>query len=146
MENLSNNQLSVIPADNALVLFDGVCNLCNGAVDFIINRDKEGYFLFASLQSDIGRAFQEKLGYSVDNLDTIILVQDGKVYDRSSAALRIAERLDGLWPVLGIFKILPKFIRDSAYNLIANNRYTFFGQRETCRLPSPEEKARFIQS
>ena len=132
--------------DKAIVLFDGVCNLCNGAVDFIIKRDPDNYFLFASLQSDIGQAALKALNKSTNELDSILLIQQGKILEKSSAALAIARRLSGFWPVLGIFRFLPKALRDPIYTLIANNRYAWFGKKETCRLPSPEERARFLES
>ncbi|GAB4397810.1 MAG: thiol-disulfide oxidoreductase DCC family protein [Microscillaceae bacterium] len=127
-----------------LVLFDGVCNLCNHTVDFIIRRDRKGRFKFASLQSDFA---QSKLGHlisSVRDLDSVILIKEGKVLQKSSAALEIARHLRGLWPALLVFKLVPRFIRDGVYDWIARNRYRWFGKKETCRLPSPEEKARFL--
>ena len=123
-----------------IVLFDGVCNLCNGAVQFIIARDKRQGFRFASLQSAFGQQYQEQVG----EVDSILLVEEGRVYQKSTAALRIARRLKGLWPMLYIFIIIPPFLRDFIYDIIARNRYRWFGKKESCWLPTPDLKARFI--
>src|SRR5690606_21875818 len=112
-----------------VILFDGVCNLCNSAVDFTIQRDKKGRFKFASLQSDSAKELLESTGISVENaekLDTILLLKDNILYEKSSAALRIAKQLNGLWPVMYGFIIIPPFIRDFIYDFIAKNRYKWF--------------------
>ncbi len=126
-----------------IVLFDGVCNLCNGAVQFIIRRDPAVHFQFAALQSDVGRALTDTHG--VEGLDSIVLVQDGRVFVKSAAALRIALKLRGLWKVLGIGLIVPKIIRDAVYDWIAAHRYQWFGEQAHCMIPSVELKARFIE-
>lgn len=123
-----------------IVLFDGVCNLCNGAVQFIIERDKHQQFRFASLQSGFGQQYQQQVG----EVDSILLVDHGKIYQKSSAALRIARKLDGLWPMLFILIIIPPFIRDFVYDIIARNRYRLFGKKESCWLPTPDLKALFL--
>ena len=123
-----------------IVLFDGVCNLCNGAVQFIIERDKHQHFRFASLQSGFGQQYQQQVG----EVDSILLVDHGKIYQKSSAALRIARKLDGLWPMLFILIIIPPFIRDFVYDIIARNRYRWFGKKESCWLPTPDLKALFL--
>jgi predicted DCC family thiol-disulfide oxidoreductase YuxK len=123
-----------------IVLFDGVCNLCNGAVQFIIERDKHQQFRFASLQSGFGQQYQQQVG----EVDSILLVDHGKIYQKSSAALRIARKLDGLWPMLFILIIIPPFIRDFVYDIIARNRYRWFGKKESCWLPTPDLKALFL--
>ena len=138
---------------HAIILFDGVCNLCNASVNFIIDRDAEGYFKFAPLQSDFR---QSNLGQSdlagcreaadseKGQITSIVLVENGACYTRSTAALRIARRLDGWWPLgyAGIF--IPTPIRDRIYDWIARNRYRWFGKTAACRLPTPELRARFL--
>lgn len=127
---------------DAVILFDGICNLCNGSVNFIIDRDKHNRFKFAALQSDAAvRHLNKEPG---GELDSIVLIENGTVYKRSTAALRIARRLNGFWPILYIFILVPPFIRDAFYNWIALNRYSFFGTSETCRVPTPELRDRFI--
>lgn len=123
-----------------IVLFDGVCNLCNGAVQFIIARDKHQDFRFASLQSTFGQQYQEQVG----EVDSILLVEEGQVYQKSTAALRIARKLNGLWPMLFVFIIIPPFLRDFIYDIIARNRYRWFGKKESCWLPTPDLKALFL--
>jgi len=131
--------------DHAVVLFDGVCNLCNGAVNFVIDRDPDAYFRFAPLQSDIGERLLEKGEVSGAALNSIVLVEDGEVYDRSTAALRIARHLTGPWPLLYAFIVVPRLLRDAVYDWIAANRYRWFGRRDQCRVPTPELKARFLE-
>ena len=128
-----------------IVLFDGVCNLCNGAVQFIIKRDKSSKFLFASLQSDFGQSQLSRFALDPTLLHSIIAIENGKFYERSDAALKIASYLGQPWPALGMFRILPRFFRDWVYDLIAKNRYRMFGKRESCMLPTPEMKAKFLE-
>jgi predicted DCC family thiol-disulfide oxidoreductase YuxK len=127
-----------------IILFDGVCNLCNSAVQFILKRDPHQHFVFASLQSDIAKEKLQEAG-ATHSLTTMILLTEGKYYDRSNAALEIAKRLKGLWPLLYVFKIIPRFIRDAIYTWLANNRYRLFGKRDACMIPSPEWKDRFLE-
>jgi predicted DCC family thiol-disulfide oxidoreductase YuxK len=127
-----------------VVLFDGECNLCSGAVQFILKRDPAGKFRFASLQSDTGRQLLSKRDLDVQGLQTIVLIKGENCFTKSDAALEIARNLSGLWPVLYAFKILPRFIRNPVYDWIARNRYRWFGKRETCWLPSDKWKARFL--
>lgn len=128
-----------------LVLFDGVCNLCNGFVQFIINRDKKGIFRFASLQSSVGEKYLQEFNLTNQGLYSIILIKNGKAYDQSSAVLHIAKDLPGLWPALYAFRILPKFLTNGIYKLVAANRYRLFGRKDECMIPTPELKARFLQ-
>jgi predicted DCC family thiol-disulfide oxidoreductase YuxK len=128
-----------------LILFDGVCNLCNGAVQFIIKRDKRKRFIFASLQSSIGQQQLTRLGINPTSLHSIIVIEGDRFFERSDAALKIASHLDKPWPIFAAFKILPTSLRDAAYNLIAKNRYTLFGKRDQCMIPTPDLKARFIE-
>ena len=130
--------------EKAIILFDGVCNLCNGAVTFVIKRDPKDRFRFAALQSEIGEELIHKYGLKDKGLDSIVLIEGEKAFVKSSAALRIARKLSGLWPLLYVFTILPRFLRDPFYNLIARNRYAWYGKRESCMIPTPELRAKFI--
>lgn len=127
-----------------IVLFDGVCNLCNGSVQFILKRDPQARFRFASLQSEAGRSLMSEHGLDPDALSSVVVIEDGRVWQESSAALRIARHLPGLWKLLRIFTIIPRPLRDAIYRLIARNRYRWFGKTETCWLPTPELKGRFL--
>ena len=127
-----------------IVLFDGVCNLCNSAVDLIIRNDKKGQIKVAALQDQKTKELLKDYKINSDYLDSIILIRGEKVFYKSRAALEITKNLKGLWPLLYVFVILPTFIRDPIYDFIARNRYRWFGKKETCRLPTPEERARFL--
>lgn len=125
----------------SLIYFDGVCNLCTGIVQFIIKRDPEHYFRFASLQGEAGtllRAQHSDIG------DSLILQEDGRIYIESTAALRIARRLKGAWPLCYGLIIIPPFIRNFFYRLIAANRYKWFGRSEKCMVPAPELLQLFV--
>ena len=141
-----------------IVLYDGVCNLCDAAVRFIVDRDPHGRVRFASLQSELGRdllaAFdtgQEgshrgsaTLGSEAGDPGTMYLIEDGRLYDRSTAALRICRHLNGIWPVFGVYQVVPVALRDAVYDLVARQRSRWFGRREDCRLPTAEEAGRFL--
>ncbi|MFC6996761.1 thiol-disulfide oxidoreductase DCC family protein [Rufibacter roseus] len=129
---------------SATILFDGVCNLCNGFVQFVIEHDPHGYFKFAALQSEIGQQTLQQHKMPTQQFSSFLLLENGKLYTRSSAALRVFRRLSGAWPLLYGFMILPAFLRDAVYDLVARNRYRWFGQQESCMLPTPELKARFL--
>ncbi|MCG8383935.1 MAG: thiol-disulfide oxidoreductase DCC family protein [Cytophagales bacterium] len=130
-----------------IIFFDGVCNLCNGAVNFIIDRDRHGRFLFASLQSGLAKDKLDPTGVDVSKLDSIVLLKkDGTVREKSSAVLHIAKRLGGGWPLMYVFMLLPKPIRDLAYDFIARNRYKWFGRQDQCRMPTPELRQRFLDA
>jgi predicted DCC family thiol-disulfide oxidoreductase YuxK len=132
------------PRDNAVVLFDGVCNFCNGSVVFVIEHDHEGLFRFASLQSQTGRRLISEHALSQD-IDTIVLIQDGVAYQRSTAALRILREFGGAWRLLGSLGLwIPRFLRDFAYALFARFRYHLFGKTEQCMVPTPELRQRFL--
>ena len=126
-----------------VILFDGVCNLCSGSVQFILKRDKEKKFLFASLQSVYGQALLKQLHLPTDTFNSFILYDGDEIFTRSTAALKMFSQLKG-WSWVKIFWIVPKFIRDAVYNLIAKNRYKWFGKKEECWVPTPELKARFL--
>lgn len=130
--------------ENAVIFFDGVCNLCNGAVQFVIKRDKANYFKFAALQSDFA---QEKLSQhqlQISKGNSIVLLENGKIYEQSAAALRIAKKISGLWPILYVFIVVPAFIRNWVYQFIAHNRYKWFGKQESCWIPTPELRSKFL--
>jgi predicted DCC family thiol-disulfide oxidoreductase YuxK len=130
-----------------LVLFDGVCNFCNAAVLKIINKDKKNSFLFASLQSEIGKEITHHFNIDTQKIDSIILVTSKtSFYIKSTAALKIAKHFGGFWKLFQIFWILPTVFRDLVYNYIAKNRYKWFGKKESCMLPTPELKSKFIDS
>jgi predicted DCC family thiol-disulfide oxidoreductase YuxK len=130
--------------NHALVFFDGVCNLCNGAVNFIIDHDPEGYFRFAPLQSEIATTYLDDFTDPDQGLDTIVLLEEGHTYVRSTAALRIARRLTAPWPLFSLALLVPRCLRDPVYDWIAKNRYDWFGQRDQCRMPTPEVRERFL--
>ena len=129
--------------DGPILLFDGVCNLCNGAVRFIVRFDAVGRFQFAPLQSDVGQALLERHGLSTDDFDSAVLIEDGEYTTKSTAALRIARRLDGPWPLLYPLIALPEGVRDGAYDLVAEYRYRVFGKKDECPVPDPEIRDRF---
>ena len=128
----------------AIVLFDGVCNFCNGAVNWVIERDKEGYFKFAALQSEIGEELAAKHGIDRNETDSVVLIEDDKVYTYSDAALRIARKLNGVWSKAYTLRLVPRAFRDFAYKLFARFRYKLFGKQDQCMLPTPEIRARFL--
>lgn len=130
--------------NHKIILFDGVCNLCNASVDFLIRHDKNDIFRFASLQSDIGIELQKKFNLDPEELKTFFLIDGDKYYSRSTAALRAAKELGFPWNLAYIFILVPPFIRNGVYRLISRYRYKWFGKRSTCRLPTPEEKAKFL--
>lgn len=130
--------------NHPIVLFDGVCNLCSGSVQFILKRDPEGRFRFASLQSEAGRSLMTEHELDPDALSSVVVIEDGRAYQESSAALRIARHLPGAWKLLRVFVVIPRPIRDAVYRLIARNRYRWFGKTEACWLPTPELRARFL--
>jgi predicted DCC family thiol-disulfide oxidoreductase YuxK len=128
----------------AVVFYDGECGLCDKAVQFIIPRDPQGRFQFAALQSEIGGKLLREHGYDEADMKTFVLLESGRVYTRSTAALRVARRLNGGWPLLYGLVIVPRLLRDGVYHVIANNRYRWFGKADACRLPKPGERGRFL--
>ena len=129
---------------NGVILFDGVCNFCNSSINFVMDREPSGFFKFGALQSEEGIALLKKAGYQSEYLDSVLLLQDGHVYRDSEAALRITRKMTGLWPLIFGFIIVPRVIRDAVYNWIARNRYRWFGKMDSCRMPTPEIRSRFI--
>jgi predicted DCC family thiol-disulfide oxidoreductase YuxK len=137
----------------AVVLFDGVCNFCDTSVTFVIEHDSQGYFKFAPLQSDAGRDLASKHGLTYASVegdaagrvvDSVILIEDDKAYTHSTAALRIARHLDGIWSWAYPLIYIPRSIRDLFYRLFAKYRYRMFGRKDECMIPTPEVRARFL--
>jgi predicted DCC family thiol-disulfide oxidoreductase YuxK len=133
-------------SNNPVVLFDGICNLCNQSVQFIINHNKKGNILFASQQSDIGKRLLEAYHLPQENINSFVFIYQGKAYLKSTAALEVAKHLDGGWRYLSLFMLVPKFIRDGVYSLIANNRYRWFGKSDACFMPSAALQVRFLSN
>jgi len=129
---------------HSIIFFDGVCNLCTGSVKFVIKRDKKDVFRFAPLQSDVARQYLAPADTLEATPSSIILVENGKVYRRSTAALRIAGHLGGGWKLLYGFLIVPAFIRNFVYDQIARRRYNIWGKEESCMVPTAELKAKFL--
>jgi predicted DCC family thiol-disulfide oxidoreductase YuxK len=140
----SNRTHGLSVSEKATILFDGVCNLCNASVNFVIDRDPAGYFRFGALQSEEGRSLLASLSYPGNYLDSILLVENGEVFRDSDAAVRIAKHLAGAWSMLYHFRWIPRPVRDGVYRWVARNRYRWFGRRDVCRIPTPELKARFL--
>ena len=130
--------------NDSIILFDGVCNLCNSSVNFIIDRDKKKLFRFTSLQSETGKSLLRKFGNDTDNLDSVVLITDGKLYKKSSAALKIASMLPAPYPLASAFRVIPVFVRDKIYDYIASNRYKWFGEKDSCRMPDADLRSRFL--
>jgi len=133
-----------IDTTDPILLFDGVCNLCNGFVQFSIKRDQSGKIKYAALQSEAGQQLLRRANMPPDQLATVVLIEKDQVFTHSDVGLRLVRQFGGLWPVLSVFSILPRFIRDNIYNWIAKNRYRFFGKKEVCMMPQPEWEDRFL--
>ncbi len=138
-----NRRLQSIPEEKIIVLFDGYCNLCNGAVQFIIKRDPKETFLFAALSWPIGEE-AKSTSPELTSVDSILVYRNGKLHAHSSAALIIAGKLNGLWPLCGVFYIVPRFIRDAVYRWVARNRYSWFGKKNTCMIPDRDLSYKFL--
>lgn len=127
-----------------IVYFDGVCNLCNASIQFILNRDPKGKFKFCALQSARGKKTLEENGVAAESFDTFLLSENGTLYTRSTAALLTLRELSGGWPLLYGLIIVPAVLRDFVYGLVAKNRYRWFGKKESCLVPAPEIRDRFL--
>ena len=136
--------LENISSKHQIILFDGVCNFCNASINFIIDHDPEKRFKFAPLQSDLGQSVLKQFNKNTKDFDSVILLKDNQLYQKSEAALEIVKHLSGAWKYLSIFSILPTFFLDFFYDIIAKNRYRIFGKTETCRIPTPELRERFL--
>lgn len=128
-----------------ILLFDGVCNLCNSIVQFTIERDPKGKFKFASLQSESGQALLNKFGLPTNNFDSFVFISGDKYFLKSSAGLHVLKELGGFWKLFYVFIIFPRPLRDFVYNIMAKTRYKIFGKRDTCMIPTPKLKQRFLQ-
>lgn len=133
-----------IPENYQIILFDGVCNFCNASINFMIDHDPKKYFKFASLQSEIGQAILRKFNKNTKDFDSVILLKNNQLYQKSAAALEIAKHLSGLWKYLSVFTVLPTPFLNFFYDMIAKNRYKIFGKSESCRIPTPERQERFL--
>ncbi|MFK7798015.1 MAG: thiol-disulfide oxidoreductase DCC family protein [Aureispira sp.] len=128
----------------AIVLFDGVCNLCDQSVQFIIQHDPKQRYKFAPLQSDLAKDLLQEHQLNPKDLERAVLIENGKAYTHSTASLRVVRHLSGAWPLLYVFILVPRFIRDAVYRWVARNRYRWFGQKDSCAMPTPENRARFL--
>jgi predicted DCC family thiol-disulfide oxidoreductase YuxK len=135
-----------LPKNKKIILFDGVCNLCESAVQFVIHHDKKDVFRFVSLQSDLGQQILKHIGINPSNIDSIILYQPGiAYYYKSSAALEISKSIGGFFHLGTIFKIIPARIRNNLYDYIAKNRYKWYGKKESCMVPTEQLKLKFLE-
>ena len=128
-----------------IILFDGVCNLCNNIVVFVIKRDRRSAFRFASLQSDAGQTLLKQYGLSVLDFDSFVYIKNNRAYIKSTAALQVLHDLGGIWQASAAFRLLPLKLRDYFYDLIAKSRYRVFGRLDSCMIPTPELKKRFLE-
>jgi predicted DCC family thiol-disulfide oxidoreductase YuxK len=148
MTRAANNNGAMTPpgvqSDDRVVLFDGVCNLCNGAVQFVVAHDPQARLRLTSIQSPPGQAILRWLGMPTEQFDTMVFLERGRAYTKSSAALRIARHFPPPWSWLAIFLILPAGFRDWFYDRVAQNRYRWFGKSESCMIPTPELRKRFL--
>jgi predicted DCC family thiol-disulfide oxidoreductase YuxK len=127
-----------------ILLFDGVCNLCNNYIQFVIERDPEAVFRFAPLQSSVADRLLEACGYDGEALDSIVLVDQGEYHAKSSAVIRAGAHLGGIYRLLGPFRFVPRIVRDFVYDFVADRRYNWFGKRDQCMVPSPDLEDRFL--
>ncbi|MEM9000829.1 MAG: thiol-disulfide oxidoreductase DCC family protein [Bacteroidota bacterium] len=135
----------MIEATKKIILFDGVCNLCNGAIQFIIKHDKKDMFRYAALQSEIGEQLVKERGIDTTKVDSIILIVPGQAYYvKSDAALKIGKGFGGLWKGLTLLEWIPRTFRNWIYDIVARNRYRWFGRKDACMIPTPELQAKFL--
>ena len=135
-----------LPQNKKIVLFDGVCNLCDGMVQLLIKKDKNDVFRFVMLQSDLGKKITDYIGVDTVKTDSIILYEPGHAYHvKADAAIQIAKNIGGIYSLLDIFSIFPSWLKNSVYDFVAKNRYKWFGKKEACMIPTPEIKAKFLE-
>lgn len=130
--------------DHPIILFDGICNFCNSAINFVIRRDPESKFRFATLQSEMAHGLLSTRKFPASDLSSFVLIENNKIFIRSTAALKVCRHLSGLWPLLYGLIVVPRFIRDGVYNWIARHRYQWFGKRDTCMIPTSDLRSRFL--
>lgn len=128
----------------SIILFDGICNLCNSSINFVIKRDKKDEFRFTALQEEPGISLLKRHHIDTKDTDSIILIENDTVYVKSSAALRVSRKLSGAWPLMYVFMIVPTFIRNGVYDYIAKNRYKWYGKQDSCMIPNPELNDKFL--
>ena len=134
-----------VPKNKKIILFDGVCNLCDAVVQFVIKHDKNDVFRFVALQSEMGQGILKHIGIDPKNIDSVILYEPGiAYYYKSTAAIEIAKSLGGFWHLGTVFRIIPTGIRNQLYDYIAKNRYKWYGKKETCWIPTKELKSKFL--
>ena len=140
-----NNVDSILPKDKKIILFDGVCNLCNESVIKVIKHDKKDVFLFTAIQSETGQKIIDHLGIDTSKVDSIILYEPNRAYYvKSAAALKVMKEFSGFWKLMQIFTVLPNSFNNLFYDFIARNRYKWYGKKESCMIPTPELKAKFL--
>ncbi|MBO9682029.1 MAG: thiol-disulfide oxidoreductase DCC family protein [Flavisolibacter sp.] len=130
--------------EHPIILFDGVCNFCNSAINFVLKQDKKGIFRFAPLQSEAGQKLLQQYHLSTKEFNSFVLIDNGKVYKKSTASLRVMNQLPWYWKEAQILRIVPTAFRDAIYDFIAKNRYKWFGKREQCMVPTAELRSRFL--
>ncbi len=130
--------------DGPIIFFDGVCVLCSGFVGYVLRNDRQHRFRFCTTQSELGQAIYRHYGLDPVNNRTFLFVQDGRAWHKSDAALRAAGRMWLPWPLMTIFRFLPRFVRDGFYDFVARNRYSMFGKRDSCIIPDPADAKRFL--
>jgi len=133
-----------VQTNNPVILFDGVCNFCNSAINFVLKQDKKGVFRFAPLQSEAGRQLLHQYDLSIQEFDSFVLIDNGRVYKKSAASFRVMHHLPWYWKELQILRIIPTIFRDAIYDFIARNRYKWFGKKDQCMIPTPEMKGKFL--
>jgi predicted DCC family thiol-disulfide oxidoreductase YuxK len=131
-------------SNNGIILFDGVCNFCNNSINLVIRKDKRDYFRFAPLQSEAGKILTQKFNIDTSKTDSVLLIENDTLYSKSTAALQIARKMSGLFPLCYALIIIPKFLRDPIYDYIAKRRYNWFGKKESCMIPTPEIRKKFL--
>ena len=136
--------LNKILTNHEIILFDGICNFCNSSINFVIDHDPEKHFKFVPLQSEIGQNILIKFHKNTKDFNSVILLKDNQLYEKSDAALEITKHLSGFWKYLSVFRILPTFFLNFFYDIVAKNRYRIFGKSDSCRMPTAELKERFL--
>ncbi|WP_123537750.1 thiol-disulfide oxidoreductase DCC family protein [Halosimplex salinum] len=134
-----------IPRDKPILLFDGVCNLCNGSIQFVVDHDPEGTFRFAPLQSEAAEQLLDDVGFDDYDFDTFVLIDGGDYYTKSEAALRVASGLESPWSLAGVLRVIPRPLRDAVYDTVGRHRYAIFGKKAQCMIPTPEIRDRFVE-
>ena len=139
-------EIAHLPKDKKIILFDGICNLCNSAVQFVIKRDKKDVFRFVPLQSELGQKITAHIGIDHKHIDSFILYEPGKAYYyKASAAFETAKEFGGIYSLLRIFSIFPSFITNFVYDYVAKHRYQWYGKKESCMVPTPELRTKFLE-